>query len=300
MRKLLVLYILFIVVSGSCLIKAQEFNMKVTVNSNQIQATDKSVFTKIEESLNQLINERKWTDATFAPNELIEGSILITISEIPQENSYKGEIQIIVNRPVYNATYYTPLFNFRDTEFEFSYLLGENLEYIESNINSNLVATVAYYVYIILGLDFDSFALQGGKQYFDKAMSIVNSAQSLNAKGWAPFGGDKNRYAMALALTEESSSVFHSMWYNYHRKGLDEMAANPARGRAGVIATVPDLQTIYKARPSSPIISFYGDTKLDELMNIYSEATTEEKNEAYKMLQSIFPTKKYILDKLKK
>ncbi|MBD8348518.1 DUF4835 family protein [Dysgonomonas sp. HGC4] len=299
MKKIFIC-ILSIIISGFSIVEAQELNLKVTVNSNQIQATDKSIFTKIEESLNQLINDRKWTDATFASNELIEGSILITLSEIPQENSYKGEIQIIANRPVYNATYNTPLFNFRDTEFEFSYLLGENLEYIESNVNNNLVAIISYYTYIILGLDFDSFTLQGGRPYFEKAMEIVNAAQSLNAKGWAPFGGDRNRYAIALSLTEESSSVFHSMWYNYHRKGLDEMAANPARGRAGVIATVPDLQTIYKARPASAILSFYGDTKLDELINIYSEATTEEKAEAYKILQSIYPTKRYILDKIKK
>ncbi len=299
MKKLYFIYILCMFISGSGLIKAQELNMKVTLNTSQIQGTDKSVFDKIEESLNQLVNDRKWTDATFAVNELIEGSILITINEV-QENSYKGEIQIIVNRPVYNATYNTPLLNYRDTEFEFSYLLGENLEYIENNINSNLVATVAYYVYIVLGLDFDSYALNGGKPYYEKAMQIVNNAQSLNTKGWAPFGGDRNRYAMALALTEESSSVFHSMWYNYHRKGLDEMAANPSRGRAGVIATIPDLQTIYKARPSSAILSFYGDTKLDELVNIYSEATSEEKNEAYKILQPIFPTKRYIIDKIKK
>lgn len=299
MKKLYFIYIFCMFISGSGLIKAQELNMKVTLNTSQIQGTDKSVFDKIEESLNQLVNDRKWTDATFAVNELIEGSILITINEV-QENSYKGEIQIIVNRPVYNATYNTPLLNYRDTEFEFSYLLGENLEYIENNINSNLVATVAYYVYIVLGLDFDSYALNGGKPYYEKAMQIVNNAQSLNTKGWAPFGGDRNRYAMALALTEESSSVFHSMWYNYHRKGLDEMAANPSRGRAGVIATVPDLQTIYKARPASAILSFYGDTKLDELINIYSEATSEEKSEAYKILQPIFPTKRYVIDKIKK
>lgn len=299
MKKLYFIYILCMFISGSGLIKAQELNMKVTLNTSQIQGTDKSVFDKIEESLNQLVNDRKWTDATFAVNELIEGSILITINEV-QENSYKGEIQIIVNRPVYNATYNTPLLNYRDTEFEFSYLLGENLEYIENNINSNLVATVAYYVYIILGLDFDSYALNGGKPYYEKAMQIVNNAQSLNTKGWAPFGGDRNRYAMVMALTEESSSVFHSMWYNYHRKGLDEMAANPSRGRAGVIATVPDLQTIYKARPASAILSFYGDTKLDELINIYSEATSEEKSEAYKILQPIFPTKRYVIDKIKK
>lgn len=299
MKKFYFIYIVCMFISGMDLLEAQEFNMKVTLNTNQIQGTDKSVFEKMEESLNKLVNDRKWTDATFATNELIGGSILITINEV-QENTYKGDVQIIVNRPVYNATYNTPLLNYRDTEFEFSYLLGENLEYIENNINSNLVATVAYYVYIILGLDFDSYALNGGKPYYEKAMQIVNNAQSLNTKGWAPFGGDRNRYAMAMALTEESSSVFHSMWYNYHRKGLDEMAANPSRGRAGVIATVPDLQTIYKARPASAILSFYGDTKLDELINIYSEATSEEKSEAYKILQPIFPTKRYVIDKIKK
>lgn len=299
MKKFYFIYIVCMFISGMDLLEAQEFNMKITLNTNQIQGTDKSVFEKMEESLNKLVNDRKWTDATFATSELIEGSILITINEV-QENTYKGDVQIIVNRPVYNATYNTPLLNYRDTEFEFSYLLGENLEYIENNINSNLVATVAYYVYIILGLDFDSYALNGGKPYYEKAMQIVNNAQSLNTKGWAPFGGDRNRYAMAMALTEESSSVFHSMWYNYHRKGLDEMAANPSRGRAGVIATVPDLQTIYKARPASAILSFYGDTKLDELINIYSEATSEEKSEAYKILQPIFPTKRYVIDKIKK
>lgn len=299
MKKFYFIYIVCMFISGMDLLEAQEFSMKITLNTNQIQGTDKSVFEKMEESLNKLVNDRKWTDATFATNELIEGSILITINEV-QENTYKGDVQIIVNRPVYNATYNTPLLNYRDTEFEFSYLLGENLEYIENNINSNLVATVAYYVYIILGLDFDSYALNGGKPYYEKAMQIVNNAQSLNTKGWAPFGGDRNRYAMVMALTEESSSVFHSMWYNYHRKGLDEMAANPSRGRAGVIATVPDLQTIYKARPASAILSFYGDTKLDELINIYSEATSEEKSEAYKILQPIFPTKRYVIDKIKK
>lgn len=299
MKKLFFIYAFFVLVSSSCFLKAQELNMKVALNTSQIQGTDKSVFDKIEESVNHLINNRKWTDATFAVNELIEGSMLITINSV-QDNLYTGDIQIIANRPVYNATYNTPIFNFRDTEFEFSYLLGENLEYIENNVNSNLVATVAYYVYIVLGLDFDSFALNGGKPYFDKAMQIVNTAQSLDTKGWAAFGGDRNRYAIALALTEESSSIFHSMWFNYHRKGLDEMAANPSRGRAGVIATVPDLQTLYKARPSSAILSFYDDTKLDELISIYTEATSEEKTEAYKILQPIFPTKRYLLDKIKK
>jgi len=199
----------------------------------------------------------------------------------------------------FNSSYTTPLFNFRDTEFEFSYIQGENLQFNDNNVDSNLTAVVSFYAYIILGLDFDSFGLNEGKPYFEKAFAVANNAQSLNTNGWAVFGNDKNRYALGLALTEESSSDFHTMWYNYHRKGLDDMATNSTRGRTAIEETIPLLQNIYKARPASPIISFYGDTKLDELMNIYSTSSSEEKKNAYKILEPIFPTKRSVLQKIK-
>lgn len=281
-------------------LSAQELNMKITINSGNIEVVDKSVFTTLEEALNLFVNGRKWTDATFAANELIESAMLITIKEISDQDTYKADIQITSNRSVYNSSYNTPLFNFKDDEFEFFFLRGQNMEFSENNINSNLTAVMAYYTYIVIGLDFDSYSLGGGKPYFERAMNIANSSQSLSTKGWAPFGSDRNRYSLALALTEEPSIDFHSMWYNYHRKGLDEMVINTTRGRAAIEATIPDLQKIYKARPASPILLFYGDTKLDELMNIYSEAKADEKQEAYKILQGIYPTKKYILEKLKK
>jgi hypothetical protein len=295
-----IIYIIFCLFIGYNGVAAQELNMKITINSSKIETVDKSIFTMLEESLNQFVNGRKWTDATFAANELIESSMLITINEISDQDTYKADIQITSTRPVYNSSYSTPLFNFKDDEFEFFFLRGQNMEFSENNINSNLTAVIAYYAYIVIGLDFDSFSLGGGKPYFERAMNIANSAQSLNVKGWAPFGSDRNRYSLALALTEEPSADFHSMWYNYHRKGLDEMAINATRGRATIEATIPDLQKIHQARPASPILLFYGDTKLDELMNIYSEAQTNEKQEAYKILQSIYPTKKYILEVLKR
>lgn len=282
-------------------LSAQELNIKLTINSDQIQTTDKSVFDQLQEALIQLFNTRKWTDTKFNTNELIQGTILITLKQFnPDDNVYKGEIQISSSRPVYNSTYITPMFNFRDTELEFSYIRGESLEFSENNLTNNLVATVAFYTYIILGFDFDSYSQNGGKPYFEKAMSIAHSSQSLSSIGWATFGSDRNRYALALALTEESSSAFHSLWYNYHRKGLDEMADNPVRGRIGVVKSVSDLQTIYKARPSSVLLSFWGDTKLTEMLDIYAEANSEEKVEAYKILTDIYPTRKYLLGKLKK
>lgn len=293
--------ILFIVWGFSGGLLAQELNIKLTINSDQIQTTDKSAIEQMQEALTQLVNTRKWTDTKFNMNELIQGSILITLKQFnPDDNMYKGELQITSSRPVYNSTYNTPMCNFRDTELEFSYIRGESLEYSQDNLTNNLVAVVAFYTYIILGFDFDSYSLNGGKAYFEKAMTIANASQSLSSIGWVTFGSDRNRYALALALTEESSSAFHSLWYNYHRKGLDEMSDNLVRGRIGVVKSVTDLQAIYKARPSSVLLSFFGDTKLTEMLDIYSEANTEERNEAYKILTDIYPTRRFLLGKLKK
>lgn len=300
MRRVYLFVVLFVLASLCRNVRSQELNVKLTVNSDQIQTTDKSAFEQMQEALVQLVNARKWTDTKFAANELIQGSILITLKQFnADDNMYKGEIQITSSRPVYNSTYNTPMFNFRDTELEFTYIRGESLEFSPDNLTNNLVAVVAFYTNIILGFDFDSYSLNGGRPYFERAMSIANSSQTLSSVGWATFGSDRNRYALALALTEESSSAFHSLWYNYHRKGLDEMADNPVRGRIGVVKSVTDLQTIYSARPSSVLLSFFGDTKLTEMLDVYTEANNEEKEEAYKVLMKIYPTRRFLLNKLK-
>lgn len=278
---------------------SQEMNMRITINSDKIQGTDKTIYTTLQDALTQFVNARKWTDATFQANEKIDCSMLITINSQSQD-TYSAEIQIVSNRPVYNSSYISPLFNFKDTDFEFDYILGQNIDFTDTNIDNNLSATVAFYVYIILGLDFDSFSPNGGKPYFEKAMSIATSAQYLGKKGWTPFDNNRNRYSLALALTEESSASFHPMWYNYHRKGLDEMVANETRGRREIENTIPELQKIYQARPSSPILLFWGDTKIDEVINVYSKATNEEKQQAAKILESLYPTRRHIISNIKK
>lgn len=299
MNKYLSIVLFSIFIFNVDVVVSQEMNMRITINSDHIQGTDKTVFTTLQDLLNQFVNGRKWTDAAFLAKERLDCSMLITVTNVEQD-TYTGEIQVISNRPVFNSSYTSPLFNYKDTEFEFIYILGQNLDFSENNIDNNLSATVAYYVYIILGLDFDSFSLNGGKPFFEKAMTIATSSQTLSSKGWTPFGNDKNRYALALALTEESSSAFHPMWYNYHRKGLDEMAANATRGRVEIEKTIPDLQKIYQSRPASPILSFWSDTKLDEVINVYTKSSTEEKQQALKILESIFPTKRHIISNIKK
>ena len=279
---------------------SQELNARITVNSDKIQGTNKSVFTTLQTSLTEFVNNRKWTDATFAVNERIDCSMTIIVNE-QNDNTFSAEIQVQSRRPVYNSSYTTTLFNFRDTQFDFEYVEFEQLEFTGTSLTSNLTATIVYYIYIILGLDFDSFSPLGGKAYFEQAQQIVNMAQSQGTwNGWKAFDGNQNRHALITALTDNTSENFRNMWYTYHRKGLDEMAANPDRGRTTIIETLPLLEEVYKTRPTSVILQVYADTKLDELMSIYSKATSQEKQSALKLLSNIFPTQTKRLETLKK
>ena len=177
----------------------------------------------------------------------------------------------------------------------------EQLEYTENTLSSNLTATIVYYIYIILGLDFDSFSPLGGKTYFDQAQQIVNIAQSQGTwNGWRAFEKDDNRHGLITALTDNTSEIFRNLWYTYHRKGLDEMAGNPDRGRMTIIEALPALQEIKSTRPTSVILRLFADAKLDEIVSIYSKATTQEKQEGYELLFNLYPTESTRLESLKK
>ena len=296
-NKLLCLGLLSIV---PVLTEAQELNARVTVNSDQVQATNKQVFTTLQNALTEFINNKKWTDATFAINERIECSMTILITEIVSDNSFKGEIQVQARRPVYNSSYTTTLLNHRDTEFSFDYTEFEPLEYTENVLNSNLIATVVFYIYTILGLDFDSFSPQGGNAFLQQAQQIVSLAQAQTSwTGWKAFENDRNRHALATALQDNTSEAFREMWYNYHRKGLDEMAANPDRGRTTIIGLLPVLEQVKSTRPTSPLLQMFADAKLDEVVLIYSKATTQEKQEGYKMLSNLYPALTNRMESLK-
>lgn len=278
-----------------------ELNAKVTVNSDKVQSTNKQVFTTLQTALTEFLNNRKWTDATFAINERINCSFTLIINEMVSDNSFKGELQIQSNRPVFNSSYTTTLLNFRDKEVEFDYVEFEPLQFVDNTLDNNLVAILVFYVNIILGLDFDSFALDGGSAYFQQAQQIVSLAQSQASwTGWKAFDSNQNRHAVATALTENQGEDFRQMWYTYHLKGLDEMAANPDRGRTTIIESLAGLQKLKSARPVSVLLQMFSDAKLDEVVSIYSKATTQEKQEGYKMLSELFPTAGTRLEALKK
>ena len=292
-------FLLGLALSCSCAGMAQELNARITVNGDKIANANKSVFTTLQNALTEFINNRKWTDATFAVNERIDCSMTIIVNEM-EESSFKGEIQVQARRPVYNSSYTTTLLNFRDQQFDFEYMEGEPLEYQENMLTGNLTATVVFYIYIILGLDFDSFSPLGGTAYIQQAQQIVSLAQSQSWSGWKAFDSNRNRHAVTTALQDNASEAFRNLWYTYHRKGLDEMAANPDRGRTTIIEALPALQEVKKARPTSVLLQMFSDAKLDEIVLIYSKATTQEKQSGYKLLQEIYPTETTRLEALQK
>lgn len=280
---------------------AQELNARITINSDKIQGTNKQVFTTLQTALMEFVNNRKWTDATFAVNERIDCTFTIIINERPSDNSFKGEIQVQARRPVYNSSYTTTLLNYRDQQLDFEYTEFEPLEYTENMVESNLTAAIVFYVYTILGLDFDSFSPKGGTTFHNMAQQLVSQAQSQPAwNGWKAFENDRNRHALSTAFTDNGSELFRDFWYTYHRTGLDEMAANADRGRTTILESLPTLEKIKSARPTTPLMQLFSDSKLDEVVAIYEKATSQQKQEGYKMLSNLFPAETTRLEAIKK
>jgi len=278
---------------------AQELNATLTINSDKVQGTDKNIFNTLQTSLLEFINSRKWTTATFNQNERIDCGFTIIVNSL-DGNKFSCEIQIQARRPVFNSAYTTTIFNYRDTEFDFEYTEFQPLQHTEETLDSNLTATIIYYIYVILGFDFDSFALGGGKPFYQQAQQIVNLTQSQPSwNGWTAFGNKKNRHALITALTEQQGEPFHSLWYTYHRKGLDEMAANADRGRTNILAALPLLKDLKSARPNSILLQIFDECKLDETVLLYSKATTQEKQEGLKLFNSVFPASTMRYESLK-
>lgn len=278
--------------------KAQELNCTVEVNSSQIEGTNKSVFESLQNAIKEYFNETKWTNTTFSPNERIECRFFLTVKEYDSDR-IKGDVQVQLSRPVYNSTYTTTLLNFKDTRIEFDYRDGDPLIFSENSFDSNLTAILNYYAYLFLALDFDSFSPNGGQPYFDKAASIVQQAQSLGEIGWRTFEDTKNRAAVLSSYTDANTSAIRNMNYEYHRRGLDEMVTSPDKGRAKITEAIKAIGTVYDNAPMSVALSIFRDSKLDELVNVYSKAPQSERDEVYELLKRIYPTDTERLQKIK-
>ena len=291
MRKtyLLILLLLGAVTSG---LHAQELQASVAVVANRIPSTvDHKQFQTLQASLYDFINNRKWSNETFQNNEKIVCNFMIDISSAGSNNTYQAILTVQAGRPVYNSTYQSPLINFRDENFSFRYVEYQQLDFNENRVQgsepftANLTAEVAYYVYMILGLDFDSFSLRGGDPYFQKALNIVNNApDSRDINGWKAFDGVRNRYWLIENLTNSKYTLVHDAYYSYFRSGLDQLYDKEADGRAGILNALNMLNTVNTETPNTMIIQFFFQGKGTELSRVFQKAAADEKSRALDLL----------------
>lgn len=288
------------ITAAACLASsAQELNCSVTVNSDQVEGTNKQVFQTLEEAITDYLNTTTFTSAQFAANEKIECRLFFTIKEV-KDDVFSGDLQVQSMRPVYNSSYTTTLINFRDNKISFTYRENEPLVFNLSTWESQLTAILNYYAYLILAVDFDSFSPKGGEPFYERLNSIVQAAQSAGESGWKAFEDNKNRAAVLASYTDPQTAGIRDLIYKYHRQGLDNMSISPDKGRATITETLPTIEKIYQVAPMSVALSMFKDAKLDELVNIYSKAPADERNKVYKLLEPVYPTEQTRLDQIKK
>ncbi len=275
---------------GVTMAQAQELNAKININHSQVQGTDKSVFENLEQTLTQFVNDRQWTAMQYQENERISCSFNITVTKYDaSSNRFTGTALIQANRPVYNSAYTTTIYNNSDKHFDFEFAQFDQLNFNEEVIDNQLVALVAYYAFLIIGLDLDTFGPMAGTDVLQRCMNLVNNAQTLDFAGWKAFDDSRNRFAIINDYLDEQMKPFRQLQYDYYRTGLDEMAQNVERGRANVTTALEkNLKKAHEDKPLSLLPQIWTDYKRDELANIYKgKGTQKEKDSVYEILFSI-------------
>lgn len=293
MKWILLLINTFFITS---IIQAQELNCKVTVMHQRIQNVDKKIFQSLESALNNFLNNRKWTNDIFLPEEKIECSFILNLTSVVEENVYKGTLNVSASRPVFGTNYSTPLVTFieRDDNFVFKYEASLPLNYDDNNVNAgdpqvaNLMAILAFYVNIILGLDYDSFSPLGGTEYFKKAQYITGNAPTENGiKGWLASEPPRNRFWLVDQILNPRFDGYRNAWYIYHREGLDQMASDKNKGIQKIFSVVPMLAKINRDNPSAYLLQFYFNAKGNEYINLISELPQDNRKEIIDMLSAM-------------
>lgn len=287
MRKLLLTACVLLTHS---IIYAQDLRCNISVNATQIQGTYRQVFQTMQTDLYEFMNNRSWSNNVYSADERIECNFLLNINEQIGPNEYKGSLQVQARRPVYGSSYSTVLFNFNDNDVQFTYQEFNKIEFNENSYGSALTSLLAYYAYIVIGLDYDSFSPKGGTEYFKKAEKIVSNAQTAQEKGWKSFESSrKNRYWLIENILNQKYSQVRSAIYTYHRLGLDQMASKAAEGRDEVTNSLLSVQKVYRDKPDPNMffLKVFFDAKSDEIVNIYSEAYAAEKQRIYQILSEI-------------
>jgi hypothetical protein len=252
---------------------------------------EKKIFVTLQSQLNDLLNNRRWTADGFSQNEKVECSFILNIESILEPNVYKASLTVQAARPVYGSSYQSAMVNFIDADVTFKYIEFQPVEFNESRVQgtdagvANLTAVFAYYAYIVLGLDYDSFSPKGGDEYYRKAQNIVNNApEAKNISGWKMFDGVRNRYWLNENLINSRFNIFHDIIYNYYRTGLDKMSENEKEARANLLQTLTQLYSFNKENPNTMILQFFMQGKTQELIGLFKKGSSEERNKAIEVL----------------
>jgi hypothetical protein len=284
---------LFLCLQGG---KAQEVTARIKVMDNQLPTTvDKKIFRTLESSLNNFINKRKWTKDAYKINEKIECQFLINLKSMVELNVFEASLTIQAARPVFQSTYLSPIINYQDANFTFKYVEGQPMEFNENRVSgsdplvSNLTAVMVYYIYIILGYDYDSFSLRGGDEYFQKALNIVNNAPDASQiSGWKSFeNNNRNRYWLSENLINNRYALIHDFYYSYYRKGLDKMYEDEVAARQEVLNALVTLDEVNRETPNLMIIQFFMLGKSAELIGVFKKADTPTRNKVVELLTKL-------------
>ena len=279
---------------------SQDLNARVQILSPQISNSNKRVFDILETSIRDFLNNRRWSADVLQVQERIDCNFIITINNWDGSNSFKAEAQIQSSRPIYGSTYNSTILNINDKDFDFNYAEGQPLDFSDQNYISNLTSLLAYYAYIITGLDYDTFTKNGGTSYYSKAQSIVNFSQNVPNSGWKAFEALRNRYWLTENLLNKTYNPIRETLYEYHRNGLDLMGDNPSKAIKNIYSLLPQIQKIDKQKQGSMLPQLFFTAKSDEFINILSKAEPQDKIKSYNILTEIDPANTLKYEALKK
>ena len=298
MRKIFFALLQLFIVTN---VVAQELLVKVTINSSQVEGSDKSVFENLQQTLEQWMNDKQWTELQFQQNERINVTFNITVQKYDKGNNrFTCTAMIQANRPVYNSAYTTTLYNNKDGDFNFDFAQFDQLNFMEENIDNQLTALMAYYAFLIIGLDLDSFGPMAGTEVLQRCMNLTNNAQDMGFPGWKAFEDSRNRFAIINDYLDEAMKPFRQMQYDYYRKGLDEMSNNAERGRTNISEALELLKQAHQDKPLSLLPQIWTDYKRDELANIYKgKGTQKEKENVYNILFNLNASQSEAWNKIK-
>jgi len=287
--KKLSLYIILLCLGYSA--AAQDLNATVKVISGKIQTSNRHIFQSLETAMKDFLNGRKWCADQILPAERFDCTFVLNLTNWDGNSNFSGELQVQSSRPIYNASYTSPLLNINDKDFDFTYTEGQTIDYTDQTFTSNLSSVMAFYAYIIIGMDYDSFSRLGGSNYYQSAQTIVINAQSTGAyKGWKAFDGNINRYWLSENLNNKVYIPLRNFIYDYHRNGLDEMADNAAKGRKAIATVLPVLSQIDRTRLGAMLPLIFFTAKSDEFVSIFSKGDSREKTDAVNILSQADPS----------